>query len=107
MFKKIFELLDYVKADVAPKGLDYVFPEANNIYYVDNKGNSNFIYVRVDDSTFHVAKSLWDRKNKDFESEISSEDMLNTVKQSLDEYEVRIQKTSKGYDITLIELDSE
>lgn len=110
MLKRISELLDYIKPDISSKGLDYVFPEVKNIYYLDRNGDTDFIYIRTDKDTFHVAKSLWDRHDKDFESEIKNDEMLETVKQSTNEgknhggYELRIQKAKGGYDLTLVEI---
>jgi len=106
MLKRILELLDYVKSDVPLKGLDYVFPEVQNVFYLNTSGDTDFVYTRLDKDTFHVAKSLYKRNEPDFESELSNEDMLNTVKQSQDDHDVRISKTTKGYDITLIDPES-
>jgi hypothetical protein len=95
------ELLDYIKSDVDIKGLDYVFPEVKNIFYLDHNGDSNFIYTRQNNDSFLVAKTM--SRRDDDELEISDDDMLATVKQSQGDYEIRIQKTKDGYDITLVE----
>jgi len=104
MLKRILELLDYVKSDISVKGLDYVFPEVKNVFYLDKNGDTDFIYVRIDSGTFHVAKSLYERNRPDFASEVSSEELLETIKLSEDDYNIRIQKNDKSYDVTLVEL---
>ena len=106
MLKRILELLDYIKADVPLKGLDYVFPEVQNVFYLNTSGDTDFVYTRLDKDTFHVAKSLYQRNEPDFESELSNRDMLDTIKQSQDDHDIRISKTNKGYDITLIDPES-
>ena len=74
MLKRILELLDYIKSDVPPRGLDYVFPEVQNVFYLNTKGDTDFVYTRVDGDTFHVAKSLYKRNEPDFEAELNNKD---------------------------------
>ena len=104
---RIQELVGYIKSDVSPRGLDYVFPEVQNVFYLDTKGDTDFAYIRIDDNTFHVAKSLYKRNEPDFEAELSTQDLLDTIKKSANDYDIKIQKTHKGYDVVLVELEDE
>jgi len=117
MLRRIKEILDYIKGDVHKQDLEDIFPMVNNVYYLDYNGDSEFIYVRKDDDTFHVAKHLGGMQSRgkhgeDISPEISADELLLTIQQSdasLDprngDREVRIQDTPKGYDVTLIELE--
>jgi hypothetical protein len=107
MIKRIKELLSYIKSDVSPEGLDYVFPEVKNVFYLNTVGDTDFVYTRIDDDTFHVAKSLYLRKEPDFEAELSAQELLDTIKQSINDYDIKIQKVPKGYDVVLVEIEDE
>jgi hypothetical protein len=75
----------------SPISIKKQFPKIKEIIYYDNEGQVDFLYKRMNTDTFTVVKSLYPSTRDDFESELSNEDILLTVIQSLDDYSVRIE----------------
>lgn len=108
MIKRIVELLDYLKNDISPKGLDYVFPETRIVIFHDDHDQVLIEYERLNSKNFIIKdyedleSSIKDADDSD-DDLVSDSDMLLTIKQAIsdkyDPHKITITKLKDGYEI--------
>lgn len=106
MIKRIMELLDYLKDDISPKGLDYVFPETKIVIFHDDEDKVLIEYERINNKNFAIKDyDVLDVKDSSEPDDdlVSSEDMLLTIKQAIDDkydpHQITITRLKDGYEI--------